>query len=291
MGSVTYPSRLGWQLLNPALHTVSEALDFLNEQSSFMDLQPWLCRGRGRGAASPETVLSKRLGTEAGSPWCEQRPPGTPESICSPADGNAPAEQVQPCCSPPHPAFCRPKTWLSTLPRVTLLNASPSTLEKQLAGGGAAAGGSVGSDVETESEAGSSIGLHCQLSDVGPDEEVLTEPWLKLPHPYWSPDLNPTMSEGDCFLIVAIFLLGLVTRPGIKRVILSCRKLFCGFCAKSGWNLLPVHFNYIHRTVTHYCIQVQQEHSQNPRRRNLRLLNALLLAATTVCAPHVFVIT
>ena len=70
------------------------------------------------------------------------------------------------------------------LPRVTLLNASPSTLEKHLAGGRAAAGGSVGSDVETESEAGSSTGLHCQLSDVGPDEQVLTEAWLKLSHLY-----------------------------------------------------------------------------------------------------------
>lgn len=173
----------------------------------------------------------------------------------------------------------------------TSLHASPSTQEEHTAGGTAAAGVSVGSDMETESETGSTMGLHCELSDVGPDKEALAEPWLKLLHPYWSLNLNPSVSEGDCFLIFAIFLLGLVTSPGIKMVILSRRKLFCRFCAKSDWNLLLAHFSCIHRTVTHYCTQVQQERSQNPCRRNLRLLNALLLAATTVCAPHVFVIT
>jgi len=121
---------------------------------------------------------------EAGSLWCEQRPPGTPKSICSPADGSAPAEQVQPHYSPPYPAVCRPRTQLSTLPHVTTLNASPSTPEKHLAGRRAAAGASVGRGVETESEAGSSIGLHCQILDIGPDKEVLTEPRLNLPHPY-----------------------------------------------------------------------------------------------------------
>lgn len=66
--------------------------------------------GKREGAASPERLLSKRLETEAGSLWCEQRPPGTPESICAPAEGSAPAEQVQPHCSPPTPAFCWPQT-------------------------------------------------------------------------------------------------------------------------------------------------------------------------------------
>lgn len=70
------------------------------------------------------------------------------------------------------------------LPHVALLNASPSAWEKHFAGGGASADGSVGSDVATEPEAGSSTGLHHQLSDVGPEEEVLTEPWLKLLHPH-----------------------------------------------------------------------------------------------------------
>lgn len=123
-----------------------------------MELHCWLCRGKVRESAFLEIFLSKRLGAEAGSPWCERRPPGTPESICSPADGSAPAEQVQPCCS--YPAFYRPQTWLSMPPRVTVLNASPSTPEEYLAGGRAAAGDS---DVETESEAGCSTGLHCQL--------------------------------------------------------------------------------------------------------------------------------
>lgn len=67
---------------------------------------------------------------------------------------------------------------------MALLSAGPSTPGKLLAGGRAAAGGSVGGDVESESESGSSIGPHCQLSDAGPDEEVLTEPSLKLLHPY-----------------------------------------------------------------------------------------------------------
>lgn len=67
---------------------------------------------------------------------------------------------------------------------MTLLDASPSTQEEHIAGGTAAAGASVGSNVETESETGSSTGLHCELSDVGRDKEVLTEPWLKLLHPY-----------------------------------------------------------------------------------------------------------
>lgn len=56
-----------------------------------------------------------------------------------------------------------------------LLNTIPSTLEKHFERGRAAAGGSVDSDVEADSEAVSSIGLHCQLSEFGPNKEIQTK--------------------------------------------------------------------------------------------------------------------
>lgn len=62
---------------------------------------------------------------------------------------------------------------------MTVLNASPSTPEKYLAVGRAAAGDS---DGETESEAGCSTGLR-RLSDAGPDEEVKASASTLKPRP------------------------------------------------------------------------------------------------------------
>lgn len=51
----------------------------------------------------------------------------------------------------------------------------PAYQTNTLTGRTAAAGGSVDSDVETDPEVVSSIGLHCQLSEFGPNKGVQTE--------------------------------------------------------------------------------------------------------------------